>query len=155
MPVLLLLCTLAIHASLLHVLFVQTIAHEQLLHAFFVLTLAGALIAYEHKSLARPQWDFSNTVIGLLAGNYALMFAAWLSGLNLLLIPALCLALAAIGIFVLGPQSSRVVAAWVTAFGAFILLAFLLPALDWPLRGLAALGAHGHWIDRAITGNCN
>ncbi|MDV7401400.1 archaeosortase/exosortase family protein, partial [Arthrospira platensis SPKY1] len=33
--------------------------------------------------------------------------------------------------------------AWFTAFGAFVVLALLLPALDWPLRGLA--GAWGAW----------
>lgn len=143
MPVLLLFSTLAVYGSLLHMLFVQTVAHEQLLHAFFVLALAGGLVFYESRVPLKPKWQLTNTVIGLLSANYILLILGWLTGWTLLLVPGLCCALAALAVYVLGDERIRMVVAWFSAFGAFVVLALLLPALDWPLRGLA--GAWGAW----------
>jgi exosortase/archaeosortase family protein len=115
----------------------QTASHDQLLHGFLVFVLTGSLLVYERRISIRPVWQFSDTSQNLLIFSYVLLVAAIFTRLNLIVLAALCLSLAALLLFVFGSQRRRLIFSSVGAFAIFTGFAVLLPVMDWPLRSIA------------------
>jgi exosortase/archaeosortase family protein len=115
----------------------QTASHDQLLHGFLVFVLSGSLLVYERRISIRPVWQFSDTSQNLLICSYALLVAAIFTRLNLVVLAALCLSLAALLLFVFGSGRRRLIFSSVGAFAIFTGFAVLLPVMDWPLRSIA------------------
>jgi len=132
--------TVLVFLPILHWLLRRTMAHEQLMHAFLVFILTGFLVVMERRLTIRPAWSFSGTVQHLLIASYMVLAAALLTRINLVILLALGLAMAAILVFLFGEERRRLVFSSVSAFTLFAGFAVLLPLLDWPLRSLA-----GQW----------
>jgi len=136
--------TALVFLPVIHWLLRQTVAHEQLLHAFLVFVLTVALLVFERRIPVRPVCQFSATVQNLLILAYALLVAAIFTRLSLVVLAALCLSLAALGLFLFGSEQRRIVFASIGALAFFTGLAVLLPVMDWPLRTIAGqLSAQG------------
>jgi len=118
-------------------LVVQTVEQDQLLHAFFILAMAGAWLVYERRVELKPAWVWGRWAQGLLVASYALLLVILLTGLNVLMIPSFCLAIASAAIWAFGEQIKRFIGAFVGAFALFQGFVLLLPAVDWPLRTVA------------------
>ncbi len=128
----------------IHWLLRQTVAHEQLLHAFLVFVLTAGLLALGGRGKVRLVYQFSTTSQNLLLLSYALLAAAVFTRASLVVLAALCLSLAAFGLFLLGHDRRRIVFASVGALAFFAGLAVVLPVMDWPLRTIAGqLAARG------------
>jgi exosortase/archaeosortase family protein len=117
--------------------FAQTIEQEQLLHAFFILVMAGAWLVYERRVKLRPVWELGRWARALLVASYAVLVVVLLTHWTLLMIPSFCLAIASGAIWAFGERIKRFVGALMGAFALFQGFVLLLPAADWPLRGIA------------------
>lgn len=115
----------------------QTVGQDQLLHSFLVLTMAGTLLIYERRVDLRPIWELGKWSRMLLVGSYLVVVGVLFTGWTLLMIPAFCLAVASGAIWVFGERVKRMVGALTGAFALFQGFVLLLPAFDWPLRGIA------------------
>lgn len=158
-PLLIYAATFLTFLPILHWLTGRTLAEEQLRHAFIVLGMAGVFLVVDQRISLRLNWDFGPPAIGLLAAAYAGAVLTWITGWAFVAFPSLILALASFLLYLLGRCMARVVGAFLGAFGAYTALAIFLPALDWPLRGIAAqgsgwfLGLLGKEIDLRLLSN--
>jgi len=123
----------------------HAIDQGRLLHALLVLVFAGALIAADRQRQPPVELRLNRPAIVCLGLAYALLAAAMGTSWNLWVIPAYCLALGSFGLFVFGARVARLAGAILTAFAALLALAAWMPALDWPLRGIA-----GKWSSQAL-----
>lgn len=140
-PLLIYAATFVTFLPILHWLTGRTLAEEQLRHAFIVLGMAGVFLVVDQRISLRLNWDFGGSAVGLLAAAYAGAVLTWITGWAFIAFPSLILALASFLLYLLGRSMVRVVGAFLGAFGAYTALAIFLPALDWPLRGVAAQGS--------------
>ncbi|MEO0796423.1 MAG: archaeosortase/exosortase family protein [Verrucomicrobiota bacterium] len=141
--------------------FKATESSEQLLHALIVLAAAGLFLITEKRQRLRLVLDHDRSSLILLASSFLLVSTTLLfpypsedSGVNMLkaviLLIAFGLTLASLVRFTLGPEVSRTARGLIVAFTIFMLLALVLPLLDWPLREVAgklslnALGLIGY-----------
>ncbi len=122
----------------------RTAHSPQLLQSFVILAFAGAALALDRRDRLKPVFTFGPFAWRTLLAAYALMTAAILSRHPLPLFAAFAAALAAAALYLWGDRLARVVFSITTAFLAFLIIAALLPAFDWPLR--LAAGSHAAWL---------
>ncbi len=119
----------------------RTTTEEQLLHAFVILVFALAALIYEKRISLRAVFDFGRGAGLLLVGSLLLAVSSALTGASILVLPGFVLALASALVYVFGSGIARFTAALLGAFSLYVLMALLLPFLDWPMRTLAAQGS--------------
>ncbi|MCC5804781.1 MAG: exosortase/archaeosortase family protein [Opitutales bacterium] len=119
----------------------RTTTEEQLLHAFAVLVFALGVLIYEKRIGLRAVFNFGRGAGLLLLGALLLAIAATLTGASVLVLPGFVLALASALVYIFGTGIARFTAALLGAFSLYVLMALLLPLLDWPMRTLAAQGS--------------
>lgn len=115
----------------------QTLGQEQLMHAFIILALAGAYILMQRRERITLSFDFGPAAIRFLIASFIIVGISGVTGWPLLIIPAYALALLGWLLFIFGDRLARTLIPIMTGFGAYLLLIFLLPLFDWPLRYLA------------------
>lgn len=119
----------------------RTTTEEQLLHAFVVLLFALAILIYDKRISLRAVCDFGRMSALLLIASLVLAVAATLSGASILVLPGFVFALASALVYVFGGAIARFTSALLGAFSLYVLMALLLPFLDWPMRTLAGQGS--------------
>ncbi|MGC6455428.1 MAG: archaeosortase/exosortase family protein [Coraliomargaritaceae bacterium] len=132
---------------------VAATAQEQsrIFHAFIVLGLAtlflvrfGGVQVVQTLSMNRSARRSLTAAYVLLAINFLARQLLYSSsptalqlGISLLHIPAYCIAVASLSLFIFGEKIRRIVLTVGSTLCAFLLLSTLMQPLDWPLRGLA------------------
>lgn len=128
-------------------------AQSRLLHALITLALAIFLLVLYGRSNASVPLAFNPSARKTLFASYGILLMHFIllkalpeaSGLlalfiSLMTIPAYCLTLASIALFVFGDGERHIIYTASGTFCVFILLSILMAPLDWPLRTLA-----GQW----------
>jgi hypothetical protein len=115
----------------------RTLGQEQLLHAFIILALAGAYILMQRKDRITLSFDFGPAATRFLIFSFIIVGLSGATGWPLLIIPAYAMALLGWLLFIFGDHLSKTLIPIMIGFGAYLLLIFLLPLFDWPLRYLA------------------
>jgi exosortase/archaeosortase family protein len=115
----------------------ETLGQEQLMHAFIILALAGAYILNQRKDRITLSFDFGPSAIRCLVISFVIVGISALLHWPLLIIPAYALALLGWLLFIFGDRLSKTLVPIMTGFGVYLLLIFLLPYFDWPLRYMA------------------
>ncbi|MGF1677714.1 MAG: archaeosortase/exosortase family protein [Candidatus Methylacidiphilales bacterium] len=119
----------------------QTLDYEQLKSAFIVLGLAGIHLMLENRARLRLHLRFGSRAARLLWLSFLVMtLNFWWQSAYLVLF-AYCLGLAGWIMFVFGDRLARGLAALMTAFMGFVVLALTVPLFDRPLRVGAGWGA--------------
>jgi len=126
----------------------RTEASEQLFHALIVLGAAGGflllekrrrmqlVLTHDRESVALLAWSFSLAALSMLIpGQSGDPGTAY--GKTIILLAGFGFAIASLVRFTFGPLAARAARGFIVAFFIFMVLALLLPLLDWPLRGLA------------------
>ena len=119
----------------------ETVARQQIRQAFILLAAAAGLVAWQHREELRIRGDLCNRTLGLLAGAFACVGGAALTGWSLLVLPGLALALAGCLQALFGAGGYRFFRPLVAGVAAFVVIILAFPLLDWPLRQLAGVGA--------------
>jgi exosortase/archaeosortase family protein len=133
-----------------------TTAQEQsrIFHALIVLGLATLLLVRFGGIQIREPLSLHRDARRSLIAAYAILLLSYLAkqilqastteplilGLSLLQIPAYCLAIASLALFVFGQSIRRIIFTVSGTLCAFLLFSTFMEPLDWPLRGLA-----GQW----------
>jgi len=130
-----------LYVPLLHWLGHETFHTQQLLNGAMLVVLALAFCVQDVAGRLRFAPQISNEGIGLilLALLCLLLAARWLP----LLLVSACFAFAGVVAFLFGKNGVRPFLPAMGAFFVFGILAGLVPALDWPLRSMAARYAGG------------
>ena len=130
-----------LYVPLLHWLGRETFHTQQLLNGALLVVLALAICVRDAADRLRFAPQISNEGLGfiLLALLCLLLAARWLP----LLLVSACFAFAGVIAFLFGKSGVRPFLPAMGAFFVFGVLAGLVPALDWPLRTMAARYAGG------------
>jgi exosortase/archaeosortase family protein len=130
-----------LYVPLLHWLGRETFHTQQLLNGALLVVLALAICVRDAADRLRFAPQISNEGLGfiLLALLCLLLAARWLP----LLLVSACFAFAGVTAFLFGKSGVRPFLPAMGAFFVFGVLAGLVPALDWPLRTMAARYAGG------------
>jgi exosortase/archaeosortase family protein len=130
-----------LYVPLLHWLGRETYHTQQLLNGAMLVVLALAICVQDATGRLRFAPQISNEGIGLilLALVCLLLAARWLP----LLLASACFAFAGVVAFLFGRTGVRPFLPAMGAFFVFGILAGSVPALDWPLRSMAARYAGG------------
>jgi len=126
--------------------FQKTEGNEQLLHAMIVLAAAGFFLLMEKRRRLSLALTHDRQSVALLAVSFSLAAISILIpgdtrgaayGKTGLLLAGFAFALGSLVRYTLGPVAARAARGFLAAFFVFMMLALLLPLLDWPLRALA------------------
>jgi exosortase/archaeosortase family protein len=136
-------------------------AQEQsrIFHALIVLSLATLLLVRFGGVQIANTLSLNRSARNSLIIAYALLLFNFLAqktlpesispslqlGISLLPIPAYCIAIASLALFVFGEKIRRVVLTVSGTLCAFLFLSTLMQPLDWPLRGFA-----GQWSQKLL-----
>lgn len=138
---LLLIATAAVFWPVTRWIVAETSARDQIRQALILLAAAAALVVWRHPARFKLAAETENTALILLAAAFALVGVAGLAGLPVLVLPGFALALAGCLHALFGPEEFRTFRPLVAGAAALLVIIVVFPALDWPLRQLAALGS--------------
>jgi exosortase/archaeosortase family protein len=149
-------------------------AHEQsrILNALLVLVAAIFLLVLYNRIKVEEPLTLNKSARNSLLASYALLSLSVISRQvippssevlylinSLLAIPAYCLGIASVVLFIFGQGVRRITYTATGTFCTFILLSILMAPLDWPLRTLAgkwsgmALSAAGKTVELGVQGS--
>ena len=119
----------------------ETVAREQIKQGMMLLVAAAALIIWKHRHDLHITAEIDNRALGLLAGAFACIGMAGVSGWSLLMLPGLTLGMAGSLQILLGASGYRFLKPLVAGVVMLIIIILIFPILDWPLRQLAGVEA--------------
>lgn len=124
---------------------------SRLLHALITLGLAIFLLVLYGRTEITAPLTFNRSARRTLFASYGIVFFSFILSrtlpqafdlvallISMLTIPAYCLGLASLALFIFGDRERHIIYTASGTFCAFILLSTLMAPLDWPLRTLAA-----------------
>ena len=125
-----------------------TSQNTQLLHSFLILSFAGVLLIFEKRESINFSRSLDRPTISGIALSTAFVVSSKLSGIGVLYIPALVIAVYTWCHYLFGHYHRRLYTALIAAFAIFLVFILIFPGLDWPLRMLAGKWANGlfNWL---------
>lgn len=120
---------------------VETAAREQIRQALILLAAGVVVVIWKHWPQLRLTGEVSSRALALVAGAFAMAGVAGVAGWPGLVLPAFALAVAGCVQGLFGAESFRYFRPLVAGVGALLVIIVAFPALDWPLRQLAAIGS--------------
>jgi exosortase/archaeosortase family protein len=114
-----------------------TAAHEQLKNALIITVAAVVACVWKQGARLRTAWSVSNMVVGLVAAAFGLVALAGYTSTPILVVAGLMCAIAGMVKFVWGESARPLLRPAIIGLAGFVLLMFVMPVLDWPLRTLA------------------
>jgi len=122
----------------------QTAYHQQLTHALLILGLAVAFLLTERRNRLSFHGAFDGLSAGLLMGSFLSLAVGTALKSFWWVIASYAMAGAAWGLYIFGPRGRRAIFSLSGALAAYVLLAALVQAADWPLRTMA--GRYSQWV---------
>lgn len=119
----------------------ETTSRDQIRQALILLAAAAALVVWRHPARFKFARETENAALLLLAAAFALVGLAGLAGWPLLVLPGFALAFAGCLHALFGAEEFPTFRPLVAGAAALLVIIVVFPALDWPLRQLAALGS--------------
>lgn len=120
---------------------VETAAREQIRQALILLAAGVAVVIWREWPRLRLAGEAGSRALALVAAAFAMAGVAGLAGWPVLVLPAFALAVAGCVQALFGAESFRHFRPLVAGVGALLVIIVAFPALDWPLRQLAAIGS--------------
>ncbi len=124
-----------------HWIVVEAVSREQIKQGMVLLLAAALLIIWRNPRDLHVSPNLSNQALGLLAGAFACVGLAGVTGISLLLLPGFTLGLAGSLQVLLGTTGYRFLKPLVGGVAALMVIILAFPFLDWPLRQLAGIEA--------------
>lgn len=116
-----------------------THASEQLMHSGMILLFVVIFLIFEERRNIRLSCQHDGLSLGLLGAAFGLVIAQFFLPWIPLSLVAIALAVASIGHFLFGRSAESFSRALAITVLVFLLMALLLPVLDWPLRYYAGM----------------